>query len=289
MILKDIIPPILSRWLKNTLKLADNKEYKSYSQAIEACSTDAYLNIELCNMIADKTVIHTRNLMEKPFVLNPTNVFLLSALNQYIINYSKRDLTIFDFGGACGTHYFKINRFRPKDVTLKWFVVETPQMVKSAHEKGIGNKELIFISSLKDIKTNIDIIHSSCALHYVPDPYEIISMLISIKADWILFNRMMFNENDRDFVTVQKSFLLANGPGRLPIGYADKIISYPHTTLSFQKFNSFFTRNDYEIDWIFDELSGRYQIKREKIIGKEMLYTNKKCRDSAELNLQTNK
>ena len=276
MILKEFIPPILNRWLKRALKLADNKEYKNYSQAIKACTSNAYLNVELCNMIADKTVSHERKLNEKPFILNPTNVFLLSAINQYIIDYSKRDLTILDFGGACGAHYFDINRFMPKEVTLKWFVVETPQMIKSAQEKKIGNNELIFISSLKDFRTNIDIIYSSCALHYVPDPYEIISEMISIKADWILFNRMMFNENDRDFVTVQKSFLSANGPGKLPAGYTDKILSYPHTTLSFEKFNSFFANNGYELAWIFDELTGSYQIKNEKIIGKGMLYKSKR-------------
>jgi putative methyltransferase (TIGR04325 family) len=276
MSLKEFIPPIFNRWVKKALKLGDNKEYKSYSNAIEACTSDAYLNVELCSMIADKTLIHARNLNERPFVLNPTNVFLLSAINQYIIDFSIRDLTILDFGGACGAHYFDIRRFIPKDVSLKWYVVETEQMVKSAYEKEISNTELVFVSSLKDIKTNINLIHSSCALHYVPDPYKIISELINVNAEWILFNRMMFNENDRDFVTVQKSFLSSNGPGKLPEGYNDRILSYPHTTLSFQRFNSCFISNDYDLDWIFDELSGSYQIKNEKIIGKGMLYKSKR-------------
>jgi putative methyltransferase (TIGR04325 family) len=276
MILKEFIPPILNRWLKRALKLGDNKEYKSYLQAIEACTSDAYLNVELCNMIADKTVIHAQNLNERPFVLNPTNVFLLSAINQYIIDFSTRDLTILDFGGACGAHYFDIKRFIPKDVSLKWYVVESEQMVKSAYEKEISNTDLVFVSSLKDVKTNINLIHSSCALHYVPDPYKIISELISVNAEWILFNRMMFNENDRDFVTVQKSFLSSNGPGKLPAGYKDRILSYPHTTLSYQKFNSCFINNGYEVDWLFDELSGSYQIKNEQIIGKGMLYISKR-------------
>lgn len=276
MILKEFVPPIINKWLKRALKLADNKEYKNYSQAIKACSSDAYLNVELCNMVAVKTVIHAQNLNERPFVLNPTNVFLLSAINQYIIDFSTRDLTILDYGGACGSHYFDIKRFIPKDVSLKWYVVETEQMVKSAHEKEISNTELVFVSSLNDIKANINLIHSSCALHYVPEPYDMIRELIGIKAEWILFNRMMFNENDRDFVTVQKSFLSANGPGRMPVGYTDKLLSYPHTTLSFQKFNSFFINNGYELAWIFDELSGSYQIKNEKIIGKGMLYKSKR-------------
>jgi putative methyltransferase (TIGR04325 family) len=275
MILKEFVPPILNRWLKTALKLADNKEYKNYSQAIKTCTSDAYLNVELCNMIADKTVIHARKLNEKPYILNPTNVFLLAAINQYIINFSKKDLTILDFGGACGFHYFEIKRFMPKDIFLKWYVVETEQMVKSAIERGLSNAELNFVSSIDDVKTVIDFIHSSCALHYVPNPYELTNMLINRKASRIFFNRMMFNENDRDFVTVQKSFLSSNGPGKLPKGYIDRIQSYPHTTLSFQKFNSLIINSDYEIEWIFEELSGSYHIKNERIVGKGLLYALK--------------
>jgi putative methyltransferase (TIGR04325 family) len=276
MILKEFIPPILNKFLKKALKLEDNIEYLSYTQAIEACTPGAYLNVELCNMIADKTIFQSKKLNEKPSILNPANVFLLSAINKYFIDFSTRDLTILDFGGACGAHYFDIKRFIPKDVSLKWYVVESEQMVKSAYEKEISNTDLVFVSSLKDVKTNINLIHSSCALHYVPDPYKIISELINVNAEWILFNRMMFNENDRDFVTIQKSFLSSNGPGKLPAGYNDRILSYPHTTLSFQRFNSCFINNKYDLDWIFDELSGSYQIKNEKIIGKGMLYKNKR-------------
>jgi len=282
MILKEFIPPILNRWLKRVLKFENNKEYKNYSQAIEACTSDAYLNVELCNMIADKTVIHAQKLNERPYVLNPANVFLLSAINQYIIDFSTINLTILDFGGACGAHYFDIKRFISKAVSLKWIVVETEQMVRSANEKELGDNELIFVSSVNEIKTDIDLIHSSCTLNYVPDPYTIINELIRVNAKWVLFNRMMFNENDRDFVTVQKSFLSSNGPGNLPAEYHDKILSYPHTTLSFQRFNSSFINNGYDLDWIFDELSGSYQIKNEKIIGKGMLYKRKRQKMSEE-------
>jgi putative methyltransferase (TIGR04325 family) len=135
--------------------------------------------------------------------------------------------------------------------------------------------ELDFVSSIDEIKTKTDFIHSSCALHYVPDPYEVINALINIKANWLLFNRMMFNENDRDFVTVQKSFLSSNGPGKLPKGYSERIISYPHTTISYQKFNSMILKNNYKLDWIF-EFSASYQIKNEKIVGKGLLYVEER-------------
>ncbi|MBK7964355.1 MAG: hypothetical protein IPK10_02920 [Bacteroidetes bacterium] len=90
-----------------------------------------------------------------------------------------------------------------------------------------------------------------------------------------IFNRMMFNEDDRDFVTVQKSYLSSNGPGKLPQGYQDKLISYPHTTMSFQKFNQTIINKGYECEWIFLESSGSHKIKNENISGKGMLYIKK--------------
>jgi putative methyltransferase (TIGR04325 family) len=269
---KDFLPPILIKLAK---RLKNIEEYQDYAQAMQVCTQEAYQNIELCNMIADKTIIHASKLKEKPFNLNPTNVFLLSAINQYINIYAKKDLTILDFGGACGAHYYEMIRFIPKNISLKWIVVETEQMVKSATDKGLVNDELNFISSLKDINTKIDFIHSSCTLHYVPNPYEILNKLINLNANWIFFNRMMFNSKDRDFITVQKSLISSNGPGNLPEGYTDRKISYPHNTLSFQKFNLTFINNYYENEWTFEELSGSYQIGNEKIDGKGLLYIRK--------------
>jgi len=273
--IKEFFPPILIRLAKRAKGLEDSKEYESYSKAMQVCTSDAYQNIELCNMIADKTVIHIDILKEKPFSLNPTNVFLLAAINQYLNVYSTKSLKVLDFGGACGAHYFEIRRFIPNDVSLKWYVVETAQMVKSAIDRKLNSNELVFVSSIEDIKTEIDFIHSSGALQYVHSPYEFTNMLININANWIFVNRMMFNENDRDFITVKKSFLSSNGPGKLPKGYTDRIISYPHTTMSFHKFNSTIINNGYEVEWMFLETSGSYQIKNEKIIGKGLLYVRK--------------
>lgn len=273
--IKEFFPPVLIRFAKRIKGLEDSKEYENYSKAMQVCTSDAYQNIDLCNMIADKTVIHIDTLKEKPFSLNPTNVFLLAAINQYLNVFSTKSLKILDFGGACGAHYFEIRRLIPNDVSLKWYVVETAQMVKSAIDRKLNSKELVFVSSIEDIKTEIDFIHSSGALQYVHSPYEFTNMLINFNANWIFVNRMMFNENDRDFVTVQKSFLSSNGPGKLPKGYKDRIISYPHTTMSFQKYNSMIINNGYEVEWMFLETSGSYQIKNEKISGRGLLYVRK--------------
>lgn len=271
---KDFVPPIILR-LGIDYLLNNFKEYQSYSEAMNACTSEAYQSIELCDMVADKTLIHIEKLKEKPFNLNPNSVFLSSAINQYINTFSKKSLNILDFGGACGAHYFEIRRFIPKHISLKWYVVETDQMVKSAINKGLNNDELKFVSSIEEINTEIDFLHSSIALPYVPNPYDFTNKLIKIRANWIFFNRMIFNENDRDIITIQKSFLSANGPGNLPKDYKDKIISYPLTIMSFEKFNSIIINNDYELEWTFETPSRLFQIKNQKIIGRGLLYVKK--------------
>lgn len=213
-------------------------------------------------MVADKTVVFRDS---NPNKISATSAFLLAALSQGIYN------NIVDFGGACGAHYFEIRKFLTHPV--KWIVVETPQMVSSAKSRKLETDELIFVDSL-DYLPQIDFIHSSGTLQSVPDAYGTLQKLMNLGAKNILFNRMMFNKNDREFTTVQKSKLADNGKGKLPDGYIDKEISYPHTTLSFNKFNSFLS-NKYSLTWEFDEPSGSYQIGNDPIIGCGMFYTMK--------------
>lgn len=275
MTFKDFIPPILIRFVKRFIGLENTKEYENYSQAMKVCALYQYDDSEFCNMMADKAIAYMNEVKEKPFSLHPTNSFLLAAINLYLNLYSKKSLTVLDFGGACGSHFFEIKRFLPNDFSLKWFVVETDQMVKSAVNKGLHNDELNFVNSMEDIKIKIDFIHSSGALQCVPNPYEIINKLISINASWMLFNRMMFNESNRDILTILKSYLSTNGPGKLPKGYKDKFVTYPHTTMSFHKFNQTMINNGYELDWISSDISSGIQLQNEKIIGKGLLYLKK--------------
>ena len=180
-----------------------------------------------------------------------------------------------DFGGACGAHYFEVRQLIPQEISMHWYVVETAQMVKSAMERNLNNAELTFVRAIDEISVKVDFIHSSSALQYVDAPYVFTELLLRVDAKWIFFNRMMFNEDDRDFVTVQKSYLSSNGPGKLPQGYQNKLISYPHTTMSFQKFNQTIINKGYECEWIFLESSGSHKIKNENISGKGMLYIKK--------------
>lgn len=83
---------------------------------------------------------------------------------------------------------------------------------------------------------------------------------------------MMFNENDKDIVTMQKSFLSENGPGPLPKNYIDKLISYPHTTLSYKKFSEIVLQKN-RLNRLFNESTGSHKIGTESVIGRGIFYS----------------
>jgi putative methyltransferase (TIGR04325 family) len=270
--LKNFFPPVIIDFIR------DNKtvvKYKSYEEALSRCKGMTYLEEELCNAIADKTLIYVQSLQKKPFTFNPTTVYLAFAMNYFANAWGKEHVTLLDFGGACGIHYHEVRRIIPQTISLKWIVVETEQMVRSAVSRGFANDELSFITRLEDNTDVIDFVHSSSALQYVPAPYDFLSKLIGVRATMILLNRMMFNENNYDIITVQQSFLSSNGPGKLPPGYIDRRIMYPHTTMAIDRVNSMMANGSYECLSEFDEPSGKFSLGKEKILGKGLLFVER--------------
>lgn len=269
MSVKDFLPPVLTDLIRRNQKVI---KYKNYQEALSHCTADAYENEELCNIIADKTRVHIGQLEKRPFKLNATTVYLSFAINYYS-NYSgKKNITIVDFGGACGAHYFEVRNSLPDTIRVKWMVVETEQMVTSAISRGLAKDELSFLSSLDDVKETVDFVHSSSTLQYVPAPFEFLQKLLHLNAPMVLFNRMMFNAGQEDIITVQRSFLSANGPGKLPPGYTDKAIRYPHTAISYNKIRKAMDMGGYDCLSEFDEPTGSFSLGKEEILGKGLLF-----------------
>lgn len=270
--LKDFFPPVITDFMKKNQKVTT---YKTYEEASAYCPQEAYQNEELCNVIADKTLVHIELLKTSPFKFNPTTVYLAFALNYFANATRKQNITVLDFGGACGAHYYEVRSIIPPLVSLKWVVVETEQMIRSAASRGLAKGEVCFVARIEDCKDEVDFVHSSSALQYVPSPYSFLEKLIQVKAKMMLFNRMMFNKNDYDIITVQKSLLSSNGPGKLPAGYVDRQVRYPHTTMSNEKMKSIMTAGNYKGISEFSEASGKFSLGREEIIGNGTLFVDK--------------
>jgi putative methyltransferase (TIGR04325 family) len=267
--IKNFLPPIVTDFIRKNRRVI---KYKSYDEAIFHCTANTYQNEELCNIIADKTIAYVEFLKKKPYTHNPTTVYLAFAMNHFVNASGKKSITVLDFGGACGAHYFEVRNILPEAVPLKWIVVETEQMIRSAVSRGFAKDELSFINRIEDVLDPVDFVHSSSALQYVPAPYEFLKKLIDVRAKMILFNRMMLNKNSYDIITVQRSFLSSNGPGELPAGYSDKPIMYPHTTMAIDRMNSMMMNEGYECMLDFEEPSGSFSLGKEEILRKGLLF-----------------
>ncbi|HET6225691.1 MAG TPA: methyltransferase, TIGR04325 family [Bacteroidia bacterium] len=269
MSLKDLLPPIVLDFIRKNRRVV---KYDSYEEALSHCKANAYQNEELCNIIADKTLIHIESLKKIAITQNPTTVYLAFALNYFTNAYCKKSVTVLDFGGACGAHYYEVRGIIPRAISLKWVVVETEPMIRSAVSRGFAKGELSFMAQIENIEKPIDFVHSSSALQYVSAPYDFLKKLVNVSPKMILFNRMMFNKSNYDIITIQRSLLSSNGPGKLPPKYIDMPIMYPHTTMAIDKMNSVMTHSGYECLSEFDEPSGRFSLGKEEILGKGLLF-----------------
>jgi hypothetical protein len=140
--------------------------------------------------------------------------------------------SVLDFGGGCGGHY-KLARLQSPDV--RWAVVETPAMVARASE--LATDRLRFFSSIPDAAAwlgSVEVMHSSGALQYTPEPEVTLKKLCGLRAKRMLWQRMALSTDTLER-EMQSSNLGDNGPGRLA-GLREKIVLYERTKLPEQVF-----------------------------------------------------
>jgi putative methyltransferase (TIGR04325 family) len=132
---------------------------------------------------------------------------------------------VLDFGGACGAHYKEAILHVPD---VRWAVVETPAMARRASE--LATDRLRFFSSIADAAAwlgNVDLMHSSGALQFAPDPAKTLADLVGLGAKRMQWWRLVLSGGEL-VSEIQTSFLTDNGPG--PGGAAqEKRVEYPRT------------------------------------------------------------
>lgn len=138
---------------------------------------------------------------------------------------------IIDFGGACGYHVWIAKRRFP-DIPMRCAVVETTAM--AAASTSLSDPDIRIMTSIDAAMAwlgGVDLVHSSGAIKYLPNPDATLRSLAAIRAPFMLFQRMHFACEDR-FIRVQFSRLAANGPGPLPPGVADAAVAFPCTHIT---------------------------------------------------------
>jgi putative methyltransferase (TIGR04325 family) len=258
--LKDFIPPIVVKLVKRSKQ--SHTLYNSYEDALAVCK-DAYEENDLVNVVYEKTRLYRDSLLiQHPFVSEITSLRTLIGLSLCIRN---NELSVIDFGGACGTHYFFAKAVFGQRITLRWHVVETPKMVSKAI--GLEDGKLRFFDDLQKAKSDLghaNLVFSSGALQCVPRPYDFLEQLTECRADNIFITRVGLSTLAKEFIIVQKSSLSANGPWPMPQGMRDGTAQYPVTFARKDNFEEILSQH-YSVNILFNEDKGAYQAANHSI------------------------
>jgi len=203
--------------------------------------------------MGDNTQGYIKNLNKKPYMLNRVNSPLILAIYNFLMESPASDVNIIDFGGACGVRYFEVRRFFPNSIKFKWYVVDTPEMIKSAKNHGLENEELLFVDDMGIIEQNIDFVYCSGSLQYV-DYKQILPQFMEFNPKYMLFHRMSFNKNNQDLYMILKSRLSGQDPGGgIPLRekYKDKDIFYPYRVTALNDFLNII-QTKYTLEWSFE-------------------------------------
>lgn len=221
------MPPVAAQALRGMSRQRSSPVFSSYAQALEA-SVTSYEDDELADVITSKTETFAAS-------LRSTRQLDLSASRTLVglaATWSTgRSLTVLDFGGQAGFHYFIARAVLPSDILLDWRVVETRAMVAAAAR--LETRELSFFDSISAAVTKDtygippDLVFASGVLHCIPEPLRALHELVSVQAPTIYITRTGLSPDSRTRSIVHSSTLSDNGPGPLPRGVQDRHVSYP--------------------------------------------------------------
>lgn len=273
-LIKLFTPPIILEALKN-LNSSSNNVYRNYQDALDLCLSKGagYSASELVKTIVDKNLHLFSGVSSNP-IFGLEEFRTVAAIG---LSAQGRNFNVIDFGGGGGYHYRLAKIALGNERILKWHVVETPEMVNEAIR--IKETDLKFYYNILDAKNDlesVDLVFSSSALQYCPDPLYFLKELVRIGAKYLFITRTPFVDSAENIIAIQKSTLSSNGPGPLPKGVKNKKVFYPITYVSRAAVESVLCQN-YKIRFMTDEGTGLFKIKGSKINMNGYFCVRKDC------------
>ena len=227
--------------------------FRTFEEAALCCNGSVYGSGLIESVVLRKTEVRRRGLAQ-PGALTADEATCQSLLPVCLaINGGQRSLSVIDFGGACGAHYFVVRAVLDKSIALRWHVVENPAMAERAQE--LANDELRFGSSLSEAISSfdqVDLIYTSGALQYLPDPYACLKTLAGCRSEYLAIARVPVTNRQQEFITVDETRLSAHGPGAMPDGFADAVIRVPLTIPAEEKLRGVIVESHEVLVWLND-------------------------------------
>ena len=258
-LIKQITPRVLINLVRK--KSQPKIEYPTFEAAQFACQNVDYEDKELVDVVVDKNLIYRKKLESDP-VFDLPSLRTLIALGAI---QSSSNLNVLDFGGGGGYHYSIAKTALDPSKTINWCVVETLAMSHRAQRLADGSLSFFpDISSARDSFAEFDLVFTSSALQYCPNPLSLLRELVDLDAPYLFITRTPFLESNKTIITTQVSSLQNNGPGPLPGKYTDRKIRYPITYVSRRIVEKVITEK-YDIRFRIDESDGGFSFGNEQI------------------------
>ena len=221
--------------------------FASFEDALTACTGAGYDDEQIAAVVLWKTKIY-RELLKQDFpklTANQARQILGASLA-----ITDHRLSVLDFGGACGVHYFLAEKIFGNTVDLNWTVVETPSMCSKARE--FESDQLRFLESIDAATADgrkYDLTFVSGSLQYVSNPYQTLARLIACESPHLFLTRTALTTTGSECILIHESTLGRHGRGG-PLKTAPDIKTQCPVVIARQ-------------DKIEEILSARYQIVME--------------------------
>jgi putative methyltransferase (TIGR04325 family) len=222
--------------------------YSTHAEAVLACRSDSYESKDLVTEVARKTstLIDEVYAVAAPAVAHSQ---LLLAAGLGLATGAGKQLSVVDFGGACGAHALIARRILGGSTDLCWHIVETPAMVHAALQLELP-KWVRFHDNLRSALNaagNPDLIYANNSLQYCPDPIDVAAAIVAARPGVLCLGRLAHCEANRPIFTVQQSRLIHNGPGEDSVYGADRKVRYPMSLRMLSDFRAIYTEQYREL------------------------------------------
>ena len=242
--------------------------FQNFAAALAACGP-GYHDHDIADVIAYKTSLAVDHRQIAP----EQAINSILALGICAAETTDRPLRVLDFGGGCGFHYFRVTL--ATRAPLRWAVVETPAMAARAAKLADGRFDVFTtIDEASAALGQIDLLHASSAIQYVPNPLETLKSLATLRARFFALIRFPV-WNSPQVVGMQKSRLSENGIGPMPPRIADRQIAYPVTFVNFDEIVRILSDYDYEVAMSMASPSSNYEVLGQRAPGVSLIFRAK--------------
>jgi putative methyltransferase (TIGR04325 family) len=240
--------------------------FPNFAAARAKCGP-GYNDAEIADVVAFKTGLPFDNLQVAP----EQAVNSILAVGLAASEFTDRPLTVLDFGGGCGFHYFRVAA--AVHAPLRWAIVETLTMAERAIKLAQGRFDVfVDIAGAAQALGQIDLVHTSGAIHYVPDPLATLSALVALRPRYFVLARFP-SWGRASIVSVQVAPLAENAIGAMPPSVADRAVHFPVTFTSFHDVLQVF--QDYEIVLAIASPSADYEFRGQRVPGRTIVFRAK--------------